>query len=78
MTLAEILPEAQQLPATDKIRLIRFLADDLESAEDTIFPLEPHKVYDLPTPYNVFGVAEGLMDAERTVRRPPNIYAEIS
>ena len=62
MTFAEILPEARQLPALDKIKRLHFLADDLETTEESIFPLEPHTVYYLPTPYNLFGFAEGLID----------------
>ena len=62
MTLAQILPEAQRLPAVDKLKLIRVLAEDLDSGDD-ISPLLPHKVYYLPTPYNAFGAGQALMDA---------------
>jgi hypothetical protein len=62
MTLAEILPAVRQFSTIDKIRLIRVLAEDLDTHQDC-FPLEPNKVYDLPTPYNLFGVAEPLMAA---------------
>jgi len=62
MTLAQILPEAQWLPAADKLRLIRVLAEDLDSGED-ISPLVPHQVYYLATPYNSFGAGQALMDA---------------
>lgn len=51
------------LPALDKLRLIRILAEDLEEARD-IFPFEPGKSYYMPTPYSAFGaaaiLAEGL------------------
>ncbi len=62
MTLTEILPAVRQLPALDKIRLLRILAEELDTEED-IFPLEPYKVYYLPTAYNVFGAGKALMDA---------------
>lgn len=60
MTLAELLPAVQQLPAADKIKLIRFLAERLDETED-ISPLVPYKVYELPTPYGALGAAETLL-----------------
>jgi hypothetical protein len=66
MTFAQILPEAQRLPAVDKLKLIRVLAEDLDSGDD-ISPLVPHKVYYLATPYDSAGAGQALMDAmERT------------
>ncbi|AFY47113.1 hypothetical protein Nos7524_1226 [Nostoc sp. PCC 7524] len=62
MTLSEILPAVRRLSATEKLKLIRILAEDLDVAED-ILPLEPFKTYDLPTPYNSFGAGAILMDA---------------
>ncbi len=62
MTLTEILPTVRQLPALDKIRLLRILAEELDKAED-IFPFEPYKIYYLPTPYDMFGAGRALMDA---------------
>ena len=62
MTLAEVLPAARQLSATEKLKLIRILVEDLEAAED-IAPLEPFKTYDLPTPYDCFGAGAVLMKA---------------
>ena len=59
MTLAEVLPVVRQLTAPEKLKLIRILAEDLEKNEN-IFPFEPGKVYDLPTPYDSFGVAPVL------------------
>ncbi len=61
MTLIEILPTVRQLSTLDKIRLIRILADELDTEKD-IFPFEPHKVYYLPTPYNAFGAGKTLFD----------------
>jgi hypothetical protein len=60
MTLTELLPSIQQLSASEKLKLIRILAEDLDSRAD-ISPLEPNKTYDLPTPYNTFGVGQILM-----------------
>ncbi len=61
--LNSIVPAARMLPALDKLRLIRILAEDLEEARE-IFPFEAGKTYYLPTPYNAFGaaaiLAEGL------------------
>jgi hypothetical protein len=62
MTLAELLPAARRLSTTEKLKLIRILAGDLEMAED-ISPLEPFKTYDLPTPYDCFGAGAVLMEA---------------
>jgi len=60
-TLNGILPSVRQLPSADKLRLIRILAEELDKNE-YIFPFEPDKIYDLPTPYNTFGAAEILMN----------------
>ena len=62
MKLAELLPAVRRLSATEKLKLIRILAEDLELAED-ISPLEPFKTYDLPTPYDCFGAGAVLMEA---------------
>lgn len=64
MTLAEVLPAIQKLSPTEKLRLIRILAEDLDISED-ITPLEPFKTYNLPTIYDNFGAGETLMEALR-------------
>jgi hypothetical protein len=61
MTLADVLPNARKLSAIEKLKLIRILAEDLESAEN-ISPLEPFKTYDLPTPYDSFGIGSILIE----------------
>ena len=61
MTLADILPNARKLSAIEKLKLIRILAEDLEISEN-ISPLEPFKTYDLPTPYDSFGVGSILIE----------------
>ena len=45
MTLNDVLPAIRQLSASEKLKLIRILAEDLEVA-DNIAPLEPFKTYD--------------------------------
>jgi hypothetical protein len=62
MTLTEIFPTARQLPTVDKIRLLRILAEDLDT-ERNLFPFEPYKIYFLATPYNKFGAGNVLMEA---------------
>lgn len=47
MTLAEILPAARKLTATEKVKLIRILAEDLDTLED-IQILETLKDQNLP------------------------------
>lgn len=66
MTLAEVLPSVRQLSVTEKLKLIRILAEDLDMAQD-IEPLEPFKTYDLPTPYDCFGAGAVLM---KTFKQP--------
>ncbi|MDZ8088092.1 MAG: hypothetical protein RMY16_21390 [Nostoc sp. DedQUE12b] len=62
MTLTELLPAVRKLSVSEKIKLIRILAEELDTNED-ISPLEPFKTCDLPTPYNSFGAGEVLMQA---------------
>jgi hypothetical protein len=62
MTLAEMLPAARKLSPSEKLKLIRILVEDLDTAED-ILPLEPFKTYNLPTPYDNFGAGAILMEA---------------
>ncbi|MEH1970334.1 hypothetical protein [Nostoc sp.] len=62
MTLTELLPAVRKLSVSEKLKLIRILAEELDTNED-ISPLEPFKTYDLPTPYNSFGAGEVLMQA---------------
>ena len=69
MTLSEVLPTIRQLSSTEKLTLIRILAEELEAAED-ISPLEPFKTYDLPTPYNSFGVGAVLMQSLEAADQP--------
>lgn len=62
VSLNEIVPAIRMLPAHDKLRLIRILAEELEAAKEFI-PFEPGKTYSLPTPYNSYGAAAILAEA---------------
>ena len=62
MTLAELLPVVEQLPAADKLKLIRILAEALGDSYD-IAPFVPHKVYQLLTPYGMQGAAKSLLES---------------
>ncbi len=71
MKLTELLPMVRQLSAPDKLKLIRILAEELDTSED-ISPLEPHKIYYLPTPYDSFGAGETLMQAMQSADKDGN------
>ncbi|MBN8418822.1 MAG: hypothetical protein J0L73_07910 [Verrucomicrobia bacterium] len=60
MTLSEILPSALLLPAADKLRLIRFLAVDIDN-EDSVEPLEHGRTYALQSPQFEDGAAQALL-----------------
>lgn len=65
MTLVEMLPTIRQLPAPEKLRLIRILAEDLDTNAE-IYPFEHHKTYMLPTPYDMVGAGQALAEALAT------------
>ena len=71
MMLTEIVPAVCMLPAFDKLRLIRILAEELESAKE-ILPFESGKTYYLPTPYNSYGAAAILAEAVATYQEESN------
>lgn len=62
MTLAEFLPLIHQLSSVEKLRLIRILAEELDTQED-LLPIQPDKAYFLPTPYHSFGAGRALITA---------------
>jgi len=70
-TLTTIVPAVRMLPALDKLRLIRMIAEELEGDEE-IFPFESGKTYCLPTPYNSFGAAVILAKAMTTYQEESN------
>lgn len=62
VTLTELLPNIRQLAFLDKLRLIRFLAEEIDSPknqEQTYF--EPYKTYYLLSPQFEAGAADILM-----------------
>jgi hypothetical protein len=71
ITLIEIVPAVRMLPALDKLRLIRILAEELEVTKE-IFPFESGKTYYLPTPYNSYGAAAILAEAMATYQEESN------
>lgn len=60
MTLAEILPTIQELPRTDKLRLIQLLAAELIRDEDVIAPWNNQTV-SLWSPYDAYDGAATLL-----------------
>jgi len=62
MTLAEVLSSARQLNVSEKLRLIRILAEDLDTNESLAASLSG-KICELPTPYESFGAAKILAEA---------------
>jgi hypothetical protein len=62
MTLADVLSSVRQLNPSDKLKLIRILAEELDTGED-VTNLLSGKVCDLPTPYDSFGAAQILAEA---------------
>jgi hypothetical protein len=61
MSLTEVLPEVQALSRLDKIRLIRFLAQELEGDETSL--IEPGKSYPVWSPDRAFTAAAALLEA---------------
>jgi hypothetical protein len=61
MSLSEVLPEVQSLSRLDKIRLIRFLAQELE--QEAVDLIEPGRSYPIYSPYDAYGAAAALMQA---------------
>lgn len=61
MSLAEVLTEVQTLSRLDKIRLIQFLARELERDEDNL--IEPNRSYPIWSPDRAFCAAAALLQA---------------
>jgi hypothetical protein len=55
MSLTEVLPEVQSLSRIDKIRLIQFLAQELERDESGL--IEPGRSYPIWSPDRAFSAA---------------------
>lgn len=62
MSLEQVLPAVQELTRGDKMHLVRILIDELDETRDSVVA-ESSGVYPLYTPYNMFGVADLLMEA---------------
>jgi len=61
MSLTDVLPEVQTLSRLDKIRLIQFLAQELERDEESL--IEPGRSYPVWSPDRAFEAATVLLQA---------------
>jgi hypothetical protein len=61
MSFVEVLPEVQSLSRLEKIRLIQFLAKELE--RDDASAIEPDQSYPVWSPDRAFGAAAALLQA---------------
>lgn len=61
MSLVDVLPKVQELSELDKIRLIRYLARELERQAGAL--VEPGKSYSISSPDRAFGAAATLLQA---------------
>jgi hypothetical protein len=61
MSLAKVLPEVRALSRLDKIRLIQWLAQDLERDETSL--IEPGRAYPVWSPDRAFRAAVALLQA---------------
>ena len=61
MSLPDVLPELRSLSRIDKIRVIQFLASELEN--DVSELIEPGKSYPIWSPDRAFQAAEKLLQA---------------
>jgi hypothetical protein len=61
MSLTEVLPEVQALSRLDKIRLIQYLAQELERDESGL--IEPGRSYPVWSPDRAFSAAAALLQA---------------
>jgi hypothetical protein len=69
MSLTEMLPEVRSLSRLDKIRLIQFLAQELEHDESDL--IEPGRSYPVWSPDRAFTAAEALLQALEEERGQP-------
>jgi len=61
MSLTEVLPEVQSLSRLEKIRLIQFLAHELERDDGDL--IEPGRTYPISSPDRAFTAAAALLQA---------------
>jgi hypothetical protein len=69
MPLTEVLPEVQALSRLDKIRLIQFLAQELEQDETAL--IEPGRSYPVWSPDRAFTAAAALLQALEEEKSQP-------
>lgn len=69
MTLADVLPEVQPLSRLDKIRLIQFLARELERDDASV--IESGEAYPIWSPDLAFSAASVLLEALENDKRNP-------
>jgi hypothetical protein len=68
--LPDLLPAVQALPRAEKLRLIQFLAAELEAAE-RVAPIEAGTAYPVWTPLEAFEAASVLLhELEKDGTRP--------
>ncbi len=75
MTLADVLPIAQQLSFSDKLSLIRTLAEEIDPAVQTDPDLIDGREYPIYTPLEQYGAAQVLLDAFPDVYFPNDAAA---
>ena len=61
MSLAQVLPELQSLSRVDKIRLIQFLAQELERDDSSV--IQPGQSHPVGSPDSAFSAAHVLLQA---------------
>lgn len=61
MSFAEVLPEVRSLSRLDKLRLIQFLAQELE--REAIDLIQPGRSYPLRSPDRAFAAAAACLQA---------------
>ncbi len=71
MSLAEVLPDVQSLSLSrfEKIRLIQFLAQELERDEGSL--IEPDRSYPIWSPDKAFSAAAALLQAVEDEKGTP-------
>ena len=69
MSLPEVLPEIHALSKLDKIRLIQFLAQELERDESEL--IEPGRSYPVWSPDRAFSAAAVLLEALQAEKAQP-------
>jgi hypothetical protein len=69
VSLSEVLPDVQALSRLDKIRLIQFLAQELERDESGL--IEPGRSYPVWSPDRAFSAAAALLEALEQEKAQP-------